>query len=292
MRCSWSGVFVVMVTPFDAKQQIDESATRALVDHLVLEGVDGIVPAGSTGEWFSMSTSERLRLFEIVADQAAGRVHLLAGTAAIGTGEVLELASEAKKLGYNGQLLLPPPYVIPSKRETKTFIAEVNEVELPIMLYNNPPRTQVNFDADFLIEALEYDQVVALKESSKDIAQLARTIEVHGDEIAVFTGVEPYVLPAATRGAKGVVAMSPNVLGAESVQLFSLAETLSPGLVHLQGRIDRLYQWMYGAGYNPYVILKEGMNLLGRPGGHPRKPLLPMTEPDRRKFLDDLSSGK
>ncbi|MBV8914037.1 MAG: dihydrodipicolinate synthase family protein [Acetobacteraceae bacterium] len=173
---------------------------------------------------------------------------------------------------------------MPTERELHAFIATVDEVGLPIMLYNNPGRTGVNLDARRMTELAKLRHVVALKDSAKDLGQLAATLRAVRSELAVFVGFESYVVACVQRGAVGVVGMAPNVLGGDAVQLFRLATEGGAGLEPVQERIDLLYEAMYGWNYNPYVVAKEAMRLLGRPGGHPRPPLLPMLEPDREKL--------
>lgn len=284
-RTDWSGVFVVSVTPFKENGDFDEAATRKLVDTLIDDGVDGIVLAGSTGEWFTMSDEERIELFRIAKDAAAGRVPLLAGISAIATGSAVRLAAASKEMGLDGALLLPPPYILPTARELDAYVSAIAEVGLPIMLYNNPPRTGINLDVDWLKKLSRHASIVAVKESSKDIHQLSAVIRETGQELAVFTGMETYLAPILQRGGAGVVAMAPNVFGRLAVRLYhavlkgDLAEAR-----RLQDPIDRLYGRMYAGKHNPYVVLKEGMRLLGRPGGHPRLPLLPFTDDEREEF--------
>lgn len=284
-RCDLAGVYVVTVTPFTASGELDESEMRRLVSLLADEGADGLVVAGSTGEWFSLGEAERVRLFEIVADEARGRIKLIAGIIAIVTGEAVRLAEAAKRLGYDSGLLLPPPYVLPTQPELFGFVGAVEAVGLPLMLYNNPGRTGVNLDAPLLTELLRFPRVVALKESAKDLQQIARTIRTIGDELAVFSGMENYLVPSLQRGAVGVVAMAPNVLGRSAIGLYHAARRGEwAKATRLQAPIDRLYEEMYAGRTNPYVVLKEGMRLRGRPGGHPRPPLLPMSDTERAAF--------
>ena len=127
--------------------------------------------------------------------------------------------------------------------------------------------------------------VVALKESAKDIGQIADSMREIGEELAVFTGIEPYIVPTLQRGGVGVAAMAPNVLGRQAVDFYRAAARGDwAATVRMQGAIDQFYTRMYGAGVNPYVVQKEAMALLGRPGGVPRPPLAPMTEPQRAEL--------
>jgi 4-hydroxy-tetrahydrodipicolinate synthase len=271
---------------------MDEPSVKRILEMLIEEGVDGIVVAASTGEWFSLSNEERVRLFAIASDQVGKRVRLLAGTAAMATRDAVLLTEAARKLGFDGALVLPPPYVLPSERETVAFFAAVAEVGLPLMLYNNPARTQVNLNAHLLRKLVAFDAVVALKDSVKDLGQLGETLRTWKEELAIFTGLESYAVPCLQRGAAGVVAMAPNVMGREAVRLSALvAMERRAELLPLQEKIDRLYEKMYGWGHNPYVVIKEAMRLLGRPGGWPRPPLLPIPDADRavlRSMLSEL----
>ncbi|HEY6630371.1 MAG TPA: 4-hydroxy-tetrahydrodipicolinate synthase [Rhizobiaceae bacterium] len=284
-RIDWSGVFVVSVTPFKENGEFDEAATRTLIDTLIEDGVNGIVLAGSTGEWFTMSDEERIELFRVAKDHAKGRVPLLSGISAIATGSAVNLAAASKDMGLDGALLLPPPYILPTAKELDAYVTAVAEVGLPIMLYNNPPRTGVNLDVEWLKKLSRHSSIVAVKESSKDIHQLSAVIREIGPELAVFTGMETYLSPILQRGGAGVVAMAPNVFGSLAIKLHDavlkgdLAEAR-----RLQDPIDRLYGRMYSGKYNPYVVLKEAMRILGRPGGHPRLPLLPFDAADREEL--------
>jgi 4-hydroxy-tetrahydrodipicolinate synthase len=281
-RIDWTGLFVVAVTPFSEDGKFDEAATRALVGTLIAEGADGLVLAGSTGEWFSMTDAERVELFRVAADEAKGRVLLLAGISAIATPNAVHLALEAKRLGLDGALVLPPPYILPTERELLAFFEAIDRVGLPLMVYNNPPRTGVNLDAKWLRKLMAFKSVVALKESVKDIGQISDTLKQVGRELAVFSGIETYAIPSLQRGGAGVVAMAPNVLGARAIEFYRSAATGNwKRAIELQPAIDDLYAQMYGAGVNPYVVQKEAMRMLGRPGGWPRPPLMSMNESER-----------
>jgi 4-hydroxy-tetrahydrodipicolinate synthase len=288
-RIDWSGVFVVTVTPFAENGAFDDAAICKLVDLLIADGAQGIVLSGSTGEWFSMSDDEKIHLFAIASEQNRGRVKLIAGASAMDTATAVKLAAAAKRIGMDGVLLLPPPYILPTERELLTFVKAVDAVGLPIMLYNNPPRTGVNLDAQLLRKLLTFRSIVALKESAKDIHQISATLREHGQDLAIFTGIETYLVPTIQRGGVGVVAMAPNILGRQAIDLFTAAAAGDwNGSAKAQHTIDIIYSRMYGWAYNPYVVIKEAMRLLGRPGGWPRPPLLSLTAEDREALRQTL----
>lgn len=288
-RINWSGVFVVSVTPFTESGALDDAAIRSLIDTLIGDGADGIVLSGSTGEWFSTTAEEKIHLFSVAAEQNRGRVTLLAGASAMDTATSVRLTVAAREIGLNGVLLLPPPYILPTERELLAFFKAIDEVGLPIMLYNNPTRTGVNLDAKLLRKVLSFRNFVALKESTKDIHQISATLREHGEELAVFTGMETYLVPTMQRGGVGVVAMAPNILGRQAIGLFTAAAAGDwQGAVRAQQAIDLVYERMYAWSYNPYVVIKEAMRLLGRPGGWPRPPLLSLTPEDRETLRRTL----
>jgi 4-hydroxy-tetrahydrodipicolinate synthase len=285
MRTDWRGVFAVAATPFTREGEIDEEAFRALMDTLVEDGVAGIIVAGSTGEWYTMRDGERRRLFEVAREQVRNRARLIAGTSAIATRDAVALTEAARDLGYDGAMVLAPPYALPNERELLGHFEAVAAVGLPIMVYNNPGRTQVNLTASVIERLCAFERVVALKDSSKDLYQLAGTLRTVGDRLAVFCGLEPYLLPMVQRGAVGVVSMSVNIIGRDAVTFFDhLAAGRFAEARPLEAVIDRLYEAFYIGGYGAYVVIKECMNLVGRPAGSPRRPHLPMDEEGRRRL--------
>jgi 4-hydroxy-tetrahydrodipicolinate synthase len=285
----WQGTFVVAITPFTADGSFDRAAMQRLVDLFAAEGAEGVVVGGSTGEFFSMSEEELGELYRVAVNASRGRMKVLAGTTAITTGAAQRLTQAAKEAGCDGAMLLPPPYVIPTTRELIHFFRAVAEVDLPMMLYNNPMRTGVNLNVQVLRELVGIEQIVAFKESAKEVAQFGATLREFRDRLAIFTGFESHVLPSCSRGGVGVVAMAPNVLGARAMPLWEAAKAGNlPNAAVIQEEIDLLYAEMYSGRANPYVVIKEAMRLVGRPGGFPRPPLLSMTSDERASLAAAL----
>jgi 4-hydroxy-tetrahydrodipicolinate synthase len=284
-KTKWKGVFVVSATPFDADGTFNEADCRKLIDLFIDEGAHGIIVSGSTGEWFALKNEERAKLFEVAADQVRGRVKILGGTCAITTRDAVELTGIAKNIGLDGTLLLPPPYVLPTEREVLNFFEKVAMVDLPVMVYNNPARTQININAAMAEKLCMFDPIVALKDSVKDLHQIAATIDAVGHKLSIFCGLETYALPCLQRGADGIVAMAPNIIGKKAIDLYNRAiEGKWHEAAQIEHIIDRIYQEFYSPGRSAYVVIKEFMNLLGRPGGYPREPLLPLENHERQKL--------
>ena len=290
VRTDWKGVFPPVVTPFKADGAIDEEAFRKVIDLQVADGAHGIIVAGSTGEWFSVSDAERIRLFEIAKEQIAGRRPLLAGTAAMATDHAVQLTKAAKRIGCDGCMVLPPPYVLPTTREVIAHYKAIADVGLPVMLYNNPGRTQVNLVAAIVDKVAEFDSVVAVKDSSKDLFQKAETCARVKDRLAVFTGMEPYGMTMIQRGAVGLVAMIANVACADTVAYceHASARRWDEGLRH-QAVIDGLYEIIGRYGLGNYPSIKALMGLRGLPGGFARRPYLPPEPEVLAKMKADLA---
>lgn len=288
-KTEWGGVFVVSATPFLENGDLDEPAFLTLMQTLVADGVEGIIVAGSTGEWYTQSDDERVALFKLARSAVPASVQLLAGTAAIGTRETVNLTAAAQSAGCDGAMVLPPPYALPNEREVISHFAAVAEVGLPIMAYNNPGRTQISLTPDMAEQLAALPNVVALKDSSKDLYALAAVLRAVSDTLAVFSGLEPYARATIDRGAAGIVSMCTNFMGARAVQLYELAKN-GPleDAIALERTMDELYEAFYLGGNSPYVIIKECMNLMGRPAGFPRRPHLPVSAQDRERLTEVL----
>lgn len=292
LRTDWKGVFPACVTPFTKDGAMDQAATRKMIDMFIADGVSGLIIAGSTGEWFSLSDEERIDLFALAKEHVAGRVPVIAGTSAIATREAVKLTKAAKDLGLDGCMVLPPPYALPSRREVIGHFEEIGKVGLPIMLYNNPPRTSINIDAGLARDLVKIDSIVALKDSTRDLYQMGETIYAVGETLAMFAGLEPYIMSNVHRGAVGTVSMMGNVCGPDMVDYFNLCaagrweEAKGP-----QKTVDQLYHLLSNTGAPNYVFVKEAMSILGRAGGGTlRRPYLPVDEATRKKIEAGLAA--
>lgn len=292
LRTAWKGVFPACVTPFTKGGAPDAATTRAMIDMFIAEGASGLIVAGSTGEWFSLSNAERTDLFALAVEHTARRVPVIGGTSAIATDDAVALTRAAKKLGMDGVMVLPPPYALPSRREVINHFAEIGAVGLPIMIYNNPPRTSINIDAALARDLAKIDTVVALKDSTRDLYQMSETIHALGGEIAMFAGLEPYIMANVHRGAVGTVSMMGNVCMPDMVEYFDhCASGRWEEAKASQNVVDRLYHLLSNLGAPNYVFVKEAMALLGRPGGGTlRKPYLPIEDATRAKLKSGLDA--
>jgi 4-hydroxy-tetrahydrodipicolinate synthase len=272
------------VTPFTKDGALDEAAYRKVVDGVIEAGCHGVIAGGSTGEFFLMSMDERKRVVEIALDQAKGRVPVLCGPAGIRTEDVVELATHARKAGCAGGMTLTPLYVGLDEREVLEFYRRVaGESGLNIMLYNSPRYVRAVLTPDLVAKLAEIDGIVAIKDTSFDMFQMNDLCRTVGDKIRIFVGLENLYLPALAVGAVGCVAMVPQIIGKAAVDIYTCWRKGDiAGARRAHEIVCRVYDlFKVGSGY---IAIKESMNILGKPGGHSRPPMLMFTEEQKAKL--------
>lgn len=270
-----SGVLSALVTPFAEDGSVDEKQMRAVVDRSVEAGLDAVVAGGGTGEVATLDDGERARLFEVVVDQTAGRVPVVANIGSLTAPRAIRLGQAAERAGADVVMLITPFYEQLSQDETARFIRQVaGGVDLPIMLYNNPSVTGTNLGTATLATfGREIGNVQYVKDSSKDWEQALRLIHHHSDDIGLIVGWDSFLFSALLEGATGIMAGAANVVPGE---IAAVAKALRSGDVEgarvlwlrLFPVIDVLLEL-------PFVqAVKAGMELRGVPVGPPREPLL------------------
>jgi len=280
---NFKGIIPAIITPFTKTGEIDEEAFQENIEFLIESGVHGIAVAGSVGEFFSLATGERKTLFEITVAQVKKRITVLAGTGAITTKEAIELTEFACDAGVDGVLIITPFYLQPDTEDIIAHYRAISDaVDIPICLYNLPSRTNVNLTPAIVDKLANIDNVVAIKESSNDLIQMSEIIRLAGDRIKLMVGNDPLLFPALMMGAVGCISPSPNMMGKMVVDMYHYSKSGEAEKAReIQYKIC-LLRTIYGLGTFPTAI-KEAVNLLGRPGGFPRKPALPLGEKEREK---------
>jgi 4-hydroxy-tetrahydrodipicolinate synthase len=276
---NWQGNLCAVVTPFNRDGSIDRTAFVRNIEILVEEGVDGVVVAGCTGEFWSLSDEERIELFEL-ARGATSKV-VIGNASAIRTTHSIAFAKAAKARGLDGIMLTPPYYARPNGQEILHHYQQVSAaVETPILLYNIPSRQAVAPSVALINQLADVDNVVAIKQSVADFHTVIETIETVQDRILVLPGHSvDRGLPVLVMGADGYVSsVEPQAMGAEAASLYRLAVegNLSEAL-RVQRRCIALDKAIHGDVGTFPASLKAAMNLRGRPGGYPREPFLPLT---------------
>ncbi|MBA7475314.1 MAG: 4-hydroxy-tetrahydrodipicolinate synthase [Spirochaeta sp.] len=210
----FEGVFTAIVTPFTENgEKIDEQALRRLVDFQIENGVNGLVPVGTTGESPTLSHEEDRDVIRIVVDQAAARVPVIAGSGSNCTSTAIELTRRAKEVGATASLQVAPYYNKPTQEGFyRHFTAIADAVDLPIIVYNIPGRSGKNIENSTMLKLAAHKNIVAVKEASGDIGQMMDLIAQKPDDFVVLSGDDNLVFPLMALGGKGVISVAANLV--------------------------------------------------------------------------------
>jgi 4-hydroxy-tetrahydrodipicolinate synthase len=220
----FKGTGTALVTPFRGDGSLDETTLEALVKRQIDAGIDFLVPCGTTGESPTLTHEEHLRVVEITAKVAKGRVPVLAGAGGYNTAEVIALARELAELGADGILSVTPYYNKPTQEGLfQHYRAIAEAVSLPIILYSVQGRTGVNIEPSTVKRLAEIENIVGIKEASGNVSQMAAILNAVPDEFIVLSGDDAVTLPVISLGGRGVISVVSNEIPAEMSQLTRLA---------------------------------------------------------------------
>jgi 4-hydroxy-tetrahydrodipicolinate synthase len=225
MRTLWTGVGTALVTPFARSGALDEPAVRRLGRRQIEAGVHFLVPCGTTGESPTLTERERVRIVEILADESAGRVPILAGAGGYNTHEVIQQVAEMGRAGASGLLSVAPYYNKPTQEGLyQHFKAIAESTDLPIVVYNVPGRTGSNVEPATLTRLADIPNIVGVKEASGNISQMCEVCHAVPGSFIVLAGDDAITLPLMAVGGRGVVSVVSNEMPAEMVTLVETAE--------------------------------------------------------------------
>lgn len=276
MADQFRGTYTVLVTPFTPDGgRVDVAALRRLVEFQIAEGIHGLIPLGSTGEFLSMTRDERAQVIETVIDQASGRVPVLVGTGAEWTRDAVELSREAERMGADGVMIIPPFYAVPTEAELMAHYGAVADaIGIPIMVYNNPATANVDMLPETVARLSRIENVRYVKESTLDVTRVRDIVRLCGDRMTVFAGVLGY--ESFFIGAQGWVAVCSNVIPKLSARLFEAAldrnDPAEARAIH-----ERMVDLLWWVGGPRYVAgTKAALAMTGLSVGPPRPPRLPL----------------
>ena len=292
MGLAVKGIIPAMVTPLDRNEEIDEAGIRGIINYLIDSGVHGIFVCGSQGESYALTEDEKKRVIEISVDEVNGRVPVYAGTGAVTTKMTIELSRYAVNVGADAVTIVTPYFIKLSQDELYVHYKCIAEsVDSPILIYNNPGRTNVNLEAETVKKLAEIDNIVGIKDSSGDLTLTAQYIMKCPDEFAVLAGRDSLILATLLYGGKGAVAATANVAPRLVVGIY---ENFIKGDLEkareLQFKILPL-RLAFSLGTFP-VVVKEAMNLMRKPSGPAKSPVSPLPEEKKRKLkllLEELN---
>lgn len=277
------GTSTAIITPFTKDNEIDEESLRRLVDFQEENGVDTLVPCGSTGESAMLSHEEHIKVIEIVVDQSQ-RAKVLAGAGSNSTLEAVMLSKRAEDLGVDGLLSISPYYVKPTQEGIYLHYKAIAEaVSIPIVVYNIPGRTGSNITADTMIRMSEIEGIDAVKEASGNMEQIEEIIKRKPKGFEVLSGDDALALPLIKKGADGVISVISNCL---PDMMSKMVSSLLNGNVDVADSIHNdltpLFKGLFIES-NP-IPIKYIMGRLGYGCGVPRLPLTPFSEEGRKKL--------
>lgn len=282
-----TGAITALITPFRGGE-IDEPALRRQVEFQIENRIDGLVPCGTTGESVSMTEAEHDRVIEIVVNQSAGRVPVIAGTGSNNTAATVERTRHAQAAGADAALIVAPYYNKPTQEglvRHYTVIAEATT--LPIVLYNVPGRTGVNLLPETVVQLASIPNVVAVKEASGNLDQVSQILTSAPSEFNVLSGDDSLTLPIMSVGGQGVISVLSNIAPAPVVELVDAClqgDFVAARAIHL--RIFELCRAMFIEN-NP-IAVKTAAAMFGLCSDEMRLPLTAMGETNRRRLAETL----
>jgi 4-hydroxy-tetrahydrodipicolinate synthase len=271
----FTGCGTAMVTPFRKDASLDELTLRSLVKRQVDEGINFLVPCGTTGENPTLTRQEHLRVIEITLEETKGRVPVLAGAGGYNTVEVIELAKEIKAIGVDGILSVTPYYNKPTQEGLyQHYKAIASAVRLPIIVYSVQGRTGVNIEPATLKRLSEIDYIVGVKEASGNIGQQANVVHQVPSDFAVLSGDDSITIPLIALGGHGLISVVANEIPGEMTALVqrALANDFA-GAREIQGKYLPLMEVNFVES-NP-IPVKAAMALMGLLDPIFRLPLCP-----------------
>ncbi|MDR1870625.1 MAG: 4-hydroxy-tetrahydrodipicolinate synthase [Deltaproteobacteria bacterium] len=283
MPVSFKGVVVAMVTPFK-NGEVDEGALRQHIEFLIAEGVQSVLPCGTTGESPTLSHAEHNRVVALTVEAVKGRIPVLAGAGSNSTEEAISMAKHAKEVGADGLLLVSPYYNKPTQEGLFLHFSKVAEAAgLPVILYNIPGRCGVNVLPETTARLAQNPLFVGIKEATGDLNQMIRTIEICPKDFLVTSGDDGLTLPLLACGGGGVISVAANLIPGPMVTMWKAWE---------KGDIAKAREIFFKAlplfktlflETNP-IPIKYALSLTGRMGPDLRLPMCPPSPPVAEKI--------
>jgi 4-hydroxy-tetrahydrodipicolinate synthase len=286
----FTGCGTALVTPFRRDQSLDEETLRRLVRRQIEAGINFLVPCGTTGESPTLSHAEHLRVIEITVEEAKGKVPVVGGAGGYNTREVIELAHELERLGADGLLSVTPYYNKPTQEGLyQHYKAIASSTRLPIIVYSVQGRTGVNVEPGTIARLAEISNIVAIKEASGNIAQMANVIQEVPSRLDVLSGDDSITIPLMALGGRGVISVVSNEIPGEMAQL---AQACLRNDFETARQIQRRFLPLMNVNFvesNP-IPVKAAMGLMGLLDPVYRLPLVPPSESNLTRIEKALTA--
>ena len=286
---TFRGTYTVMVTAFNKDGQLDLNAQAQFTEWQVQQGIHGLIPLGSTGEFLSLSAEERCAVAKCVIDTTAGRVPVLVGAGAESTDDVITNVKMAEDLGADGTMIIPPFYSTPTWDELIHHFGRISEASnRPVMIYNNPATANVDLTPQLVSELSKLENIDYIKESTMDVTRIRDILDMSDGRITVFGGIMGF--ESFVEGAEGWVAVGSNVMPSAFARLFELTvddENYREARA-LYREILPIIRLV--AGHRYVSGSKAALSLIGHSVGAPRPPRLKLPEAEMSEVRDALTS--
>ena len=285
MRFNAGEVITAMITPFKEDLSVDYVALEKLVNHLIENGSDAILVAGTTGETPTLSHDEETEIFEFVKKVVNGRVKIIMGAGSNSTQTAIESSLKAKRLGADAILTVVPYYNKPSQKGMyQHFSSIAKAVDLPIILYNIPGRTGVNMlPATIAKLAKDFPNIVAVKQSNADLDLISDIKSLCPADFTVYSGDDSLTLPMMSLGANGVISVASHIVGKEIKEMitaFNTGDNKKALNIHL--KLYPIFKKLFMAP-NP-VPVKEALSRFGMIKNFVRNPLITLDEEEKKEL--------
>jgi 4-hydroxy-tetrahydrodipicolinate synthase len=279
-----------MVTPYDEELNVNYDQAAALAQHLVDNGSDGIVVGGTTGESPVLTKEEKFKLTEVVIDAVGKKAKVWVGTGTNDTQAGIALNRLMEKLPLDGVLSVCPYYNKPTQEGLyQHFKALSQNTSLPIVIYNVPGRTGSSIAPATVVRLAEFDNIIAIKESSGNLDQIAELARELPERVLIYSGDDNLTLPMMSAGAIGVVSVASHICGREikaMIEAYVAGDVVTARELHLQ--LYPIFKGLFICS-NP-IPVKKAVNLIGIPVGGLRLPLVE-ANPAETEFLQQLVAG-
>lgn len=284
-------ILTAMVTPFNADMSVNYHAAANLAKYLVDNGSNGLVVAGSTGEAATLTREEKLKLFSTVLEAVGDKATVIAGTGSNDTRASIELTREAENIGVHGAMLVGPYYNKPPQEGFyQHFKAIAQSTNLPLIIYNVPSRTGSNIAASTIARLAEIKNIVAVKEASGNLDQVAEIIRTTPNDFLVYSGDDGLTLPILTIGGTGIISVAAHIVGnrmQEMIAAFLAGHIEKAQVIHLE--LMPFFKTIFIT-TNP-IPIKTAVSLIGQNAGPVRLPLVEPTPGELeqiKKVMRDL----
>ena len=285
------GLIPALVTPVTSDYKLNVRALKKLVDYVINGGVHAIFVSGTAGEFYAFNREEKRELFQITVDHTCRRVPVYAGTGAITTTETIALTNIAQDCGADAVSVLTPMFMSPTQSQLIAHYKTIaKSTDLPVILYNNAPKTNINLTAATVEELAEIDNIVGVKDSSGDFSLTAEYIRrTRGKNFSVLSGRDTQIHACLCYGGAGAIAASANVAPKICADIYNkyLAGDLQ-GSLEAQFIVNPL-RMAFSLGTHP-AMLKEALELLGIEAGPCMPPISPLTPEEKQQLKNVLKN--